>query len=74
MWWLVYDRCDECDAIDCLQCRRADRSLTLRAVKAIEAPQNALNGPCATSQEIIDRMGKLFEIDERTGKVFFKVL
>lgn len=71
-WWLVYERCDDCTEHDCLQCRREKRSLTLRMVQAEERPANSLNGPCLTPQEMMDRIGEFFVLDEATGKINFR--
>lgn len=72
-WWLVYERCDDCDLESCLQCKRVDRQLTLRRVEADEMPQDSLNGPCASAQEILTRIGEFFSFDEDTGIMYFKV-
>jgi hypothetical protein len=69
---LIYERCDGCERESCLQCRREDRVLTLRVVEADETPSNSLNGPSATPEEITQRMGKLFAVDE-DGKIYFTV-
>jgi len=42
------------------------RDLTIRIIQADEAerPPHALNGPCATGQEILARMDEFFWYDE----------
>ena len=72
-YWLVYERCDHCEKRDCLQCHEENRSLTLRVVQADDMPERSLNGPCATPQEILTRMGQFFGFNEATGKMYFKV-
>jgi hypothetical protein len=71
-YWLVYVRCAGCDQDSCLACRKEDRSLTLHVVEAEEMPAASLNGPCASPEEILKRMGQFFDFDE-SGTMYFKV-
>ncbi len=72
-YWLIYKQCEDCGEESCLQCRRVDRRLTLRVIKADEMPEAALNGPCATSEELLQRIGQYFNFDQVTGIMHFKV-
>ena len=71
-YWLVYEPCPDCQARNCLQCVSSDRHLTIRAVQATEPPPNAINGPCDTPQDLLDRMVRFFAFDPETGIMYFK--
>lgn len=71
-WWIVYERCPECSEVACLSCRR-DRHLTLRAIESYHEPPNAIVGPCATKEQLINRLGyQMFKIGE-DGEMYFHI-
>ncbi len=72
-YWMVYERCNDCDVPNCLQCQRAERRMTLRVIEADEMPEATLNGPCATSEELLKIIGQYFDFDRETGFMYFKV-
>jgi hypothetical protein len=72
-YWLTYTRCDDCPNESCLQCKRPDRKLTLHVVEAEDRPECSLNGPCASSSEVLGRMFEYFGVDAESGIIYFRV-
>lgn len=73
MWWLVYERCNGCEVEHCVDCLRTNRSLRLKRVFSEDMPQNALYGPRARWEDLLDPSWRLFEFNAASDELFFKV-
>lgn len=73
-FYLIYEPCPNCQDKDCLQCVQTDRQLTLRAVQADTPPQNSINGPCETPQDLLGHIARFFDFDAATGIMYFKMM
>lgn len=59
-YWLCFTPHIRCSG-QCAVCLDRNRPVEIHAVEASERPLCALNGPCATPQELLGRMSEYFE-------------
>lgn len=73
-YYIVAEHCGGCEQAICFTCTREDRSLKLKRVFSEEEPSHALYGPCDRLADLLsDRLWRLFQFNEETQELFFKV-
>lgn len=62
-YWLCYTPCVACDG-RCVDCVHRDLPISVHVVESEAAPAHAVNGPCATPDELLGVMARHFRFGD----------